>query len=286
MILVTGATGHLGTAVIENLLKKTLAKKIAALVRDENKASDLWEKGVKICIGNYDDLASLDAAMSGIEKVLLIAGTDEDNRLRQHQNVVNAAKNAGVKFIAYTSRNLKDRKTLVNKLMEGHFQTEDYIMRSGLNYAVFRNVLYMDTIPQFVSGEKVFETGINLPGGEGKVGYALRSEMGEAIANALLADEGNKIYKFTGNEQYSFGDVATALTELSGKEVKYNSIEKSAFETQMKERSTPEAVIQKVVGFITDIKNGQEDEVTSDLENLLGRKPATLKKGLKILFKL
>ena len=137
MILVTGATGHLGTAVIENLLKKTSANNIAALVRNESKAVDLREKGVTICIGNYDDVVSLDKALKGIEKVLLIAGTDEQNRLRQHENVVNAAKKASVKFIGYTSRNLKDRKTLVNKLMEGHFQTEDYIIESGLNYAHF-----------------------------------------------------------------------------------------------------------------------------------------------------
>ena len=144
----------------------------------------------------------------------------------------------------------------------------------------------MDTIPQFVGGEKVFETGINLPAGEGKVAYALRSEMGEAMANVLLANDSNKIYKFTGNKQYSFNDVATALTELSGKEVKYNPAERSVFEAQMKERGTPENVVQKVVGFITDIKNGQEEEVTSELENLLERKPVTLKEGLKTLFKL
>lgn len=286
MILVTGATGHLGTTVIQQLLKKTSANQIAAFVRDENKAADLKEKGADIRVGSYDDVPSLDKAMQGIEKVLLIAGTDEENRLRQHGNVVDAAKKAGVQCIAYTSRNLKDRNTLVNKLMEGHFQTEDYIKESGLSYAIFRNVLYMDTVLQFV-GEKVFETGINLPAGEGRVAYALRSEMGEAIANVLLEDGcGNKIYKFTGSEQYTFGDVAAALTDLSGKEVKYTPAEKSTFEAQMKERGVPEPVVQKVVGFITDIKNGQEEEVSSDLENLLGRKPASLKEGLKALFKL
>lgn len=175
MILVTGATGHLGTAVIRRLLKKTSANQIAALVRDESRAADLKEKGVNICVGNYDDTASLDKAMQGIEKVLLIAGTDEENRIRQHQNVVNSAKKLGVKFIGYTSRNLKDRNTLVNKLMGGHFQTEDYIIENGLNYAIFRNVLYLDTIPQFVGGEKVFETGIKLPG------YAAYAAMKGAI---------------------------------------------------------------------------------------------------------
>lgn len=286
MILVTGATGHLGTAVIQTLLEKTSANQIAALVRDESKASTLKAKGVDIRVGNYDDTASLDKAMQGIKTVLLIAGTDEENRLRQHQNVVDAAKKAGVQCVAYTSRSLKDRNTLANKLMEGHFQTEDYIKASGLNYAIFRNVLYMDTLPQFVGGEKVFETGIHLPTGHGRVPFALRSEMGEAIANALLENDcSNRIYKLTGRESYSFDDVAATLSE-SGKEVDYTPAEKSAFEGQMKERGVPEMMIGRVTGFLTDIKNGQEEEVSLDLENLLGRKPASLREGLKALFKL
>ena len=287
MILVTGATGQLGTAVIKSLLEKTSANKIAALVRDESKASVLRSKGVNIQVGNYDDPATIGKAMQGIETVLLIAGTDEDNRLQQHQNVVDAAKKAGVQCIAYTSRALKDRKTLTNQLMVGHFQTEDYIKASGLNYAIFRNVLYMDTLPQFVGGEKVFETGIHLPTGHGRVPFALRSEMGEAIAHALLGgDRSNRIYNLTGSESYSFDDVAATLSDLSGKKVVYTPAEKSAFETQMKERGTPETVVQKIVGFLTDIKNGQEDEVSPDLENLLGRKPASLQEGLKVVFNL
>jgi NAD(P)H dehydrogenase (quinone) len=286
MILVTGATGQLGTAVVENLLEKTSANQIAAFVRDESKASALKEKGVDIRVGNYDDTASLDKAMYGIEKVLLIAGTDEENGLGQHQNVVDAAKKAGVQCIAYTSRTLKDRNTIANQLMVRHFQTEDYIKASGLNYVLFRNVLYMDTIGLFV-GERVFETGINLPTDRGRVPFALRSEMGEAIANALLeSDRSNRIYKLTASESYSFEDVAATLSDLSGKEVDYTPAEKSAFETQMKDRGTPETVVQKIVGFLTDIKNGQEEEVSPDMENLLGRKPASLKEGLKVLFNL
>jgi NAD(P)H dehydrogenase (quinone) len=277
----------LGTAVIQTLLEKTSANQIAALVRDESKASALKEKGVDIHVGSYDDTASLDKAMQGIETVLLIAGTDEDNRLRQHQNVVDAAKKAGIQCIAYTSRTLKDRRTLANKLMEGHFQTEDYIKASGLNYAIFRNVLYMDTLPQFVGGERVFDTGINLPTGDGRVPFALRSEMGEAIANALLESRcGNLIYKLTGSQSYSFDDVAATLSDLSDREVDYTPAEKSAFEAQMKERGVPETMVQRIVGFMTDIKNGQEEEASPDLENLLGRKPASLEEGLKVLFNL
>ncbi len=286
MILVTGATGHLGTAVIRQLLTKIPAHKIAAFARDANKAAGLKEKGVDVRIGSYDDTDSLDKAMRGVEKVLLIASNDEQNRLSQHRNVVDAAKNAGVNCVAYTSRNLKDRSTMVNRLMDEHFQTEDFVRESGLNYVLFRNALYLDVMPQF-AGEKVFETGINLPAGEGRVAYALRSELGEAIANALAKDDcDNRIYQLTGSEAHTFGDVATALSELSGEKVTYTPVEKSAFETQMKERGVPESVIEKVAGFIADIENGQEQEISFELENLLERQPASLRDGLKTIFKL
>ena len=286
MILITGATGHLGSATINFLLKKLPASEIVAFVRDERKAADLAEKGVTIQVGTYDDTASLDAAMPGIDTVLLIAGTDEEKRLTQHQNVVDAARKAGVQRIAYTSRALKDRSTLVNKLMEGHFQTEDYIKASGLTHTLFQNILYMDVIPQFV-GPGVFEQGIYLPAGDGTVAFALRNDMAEAMANVLAAGEsGNKLYELTGSESYSFADVAAALTDLSGRPVRYTAAEKPAFEAGMRERGLPDGMIQRITDFITDIKNGQEAEVSCDLEILLGRKPTPLKAGLKELYKL
>ena len=286
MILVTGATGHLGSAIIDFLLQQLPASQIAGLVRDEQKAAGLKEKGVVLRLGSYDDVASLDKAMQGIKKVLLIAGTDEEHRVQQHQNVVDAAKKAGVQWLGYTSRTLKDRATMANKLMEGHFQTEDAIKASGLAYSLFRNVLYMDALPQFV-GEQVFETGIYLPAGQGKVPFALRREMGEAIANVVAADGPAKaVYQLTGSASYSFADVAAALAELSGKAVRYTPAEIPAFEQGLKGRGLPDVVVGRIIGFMTDIKNGQEDEISPDLEQLLGRRPATLREGLKGLYKL
>ena len=284
MILITGATGQLGSAVIQHLLTNIPASQIAAFVRDAGKAAGLQEKGVSIRVGTYDDTVALDSAMQGIEKVLLISGGDADNALQQHQNVVDAAKKAGVRCLAYTGRSLKDPGTLVNKLMNRHFQTEDYIKESGLNYALFRNILYMDVLPLFV-GKQVFDTGIHLPAGDGKVSFALRSEMGEAIAKVLLdSDCDNQTYNFTGSETYSFEDVANALSELSGKEVKYSAVTPAEFEAQMKGRGIPDFMVPRMIGFITDIKNGQETTLSPDLENKLGRKPVSLKEGLKTLF--
>jgi NAD(P)H dehydrogenase (quinone) len=284
-ILVTGATGHLGSSVIETLLKKISSNQISIITRNEEKRTEFQAKGFNAFSGNYDDLVSLENAMAGVDTVLFISGGDQGDMMQEHKNIVDAAKNKGVKNIAYTSRCLRDRATLVNQLMVRHFDTEDYIIASGLKYTFFRNILYMDAIPQFIGGNNAIERGIFLPAGDGKVSYALRNEMGEAMANVLLNEEcSNNIYNFTGDTTYTFYDIAKALTELSGKEVKYTNVETVAFEGMMKQRNLPEPVIQKIVDFITDIKHNQEADTYSDLEMQLGRKPSNLKDGLKILF--
>jgi NAD(P)H dehydrogenase (quinone) len=284
-ILVTGATGHLGSSVIETLLKKTSSDKISIITRKEEKRAEFQSKGFNAFLGSYDDIIALDNAMEDVDTVLLISSGDQGDRMQEHKNVIDTAKKKGVTHIAYTSRCLNDRNTLANKLMVEHFDTEDYILASGLAYTFFRNILYMDTIPQFIGGKLALEKGIFLPAGEGKVSFALRSEMGEAMANVLLeAKTKNKVYNFTGNKTYSFYDIANALSQLSGNEVKYSNVETTVFEGMMKQRNLPEPVIQKIVDFITDIKYNQEANIYNDLEIELGRKPTNLKDGLQLLF--
>jgi NAD(P)H dehydrogenase (quinone) len=286
-ILITGANGILGSSIIKQLLTQIPANQIFALVRKPESQTKLESLGVKAFLGDYGDVLSLEKAMEGVDTVLLISSGDQGDRMQEHKNVVDTTKKMGVKSIAYTSRSLRDRSTLANKLMVEHFDTEDYIKASGLKYTIFRNILYMDVIPQFIGGKAALEAGIFLPAGDGKVAYALRSEMGEAIANVLLNEESeNKTYNFTGDKLYSFDDIATALTELSGKVVNYNNVEVEVFAAMMKQRNLPEPAIKKIVDFITDIKNNQETEISSDLELKLGRKPTELKEGLKELFEL
>lgn len=286
-ILVTGATGHLGSAVIKKLLTKISASQISIITRNEEKKSKFQSDGFNAFIGNYDDINSLENAMNEVDTVLLISSGDQGDRMQEHKNVIDTAKKNGVKHIAYTSRSLRDRSTLANKLMVEHFETEDYIIASGLQFSFFRNILYMDAIPQFIGGAVALERGIFQPAGDGKVAFALREEMGEAIANALLKNETeNKVYNFTGDKAYSFYDIATALSELSGKNVKYTDIDAETFSVMMKQRNLPEFLIQKILDFVTDIKNNQEADISKELEIYLGRKPTGLKDGLKILFDL
>lgn len=284
-LLITGATGHLGRSVVEHLLQSTTPANIAVFARDDKKADYFKSKGIDIRIGDYDDVHSIEKAFEGIGKVLLISGTDPFTRFQQHLNVVNAAQASGVKHIVYTGVSIADLDTSANKfLMQSHFQTEDYIIRSELGYTFLRNNLYADIIPMF-SGDKVFDTGITLPTENGKVAFALRREIGEAAANVLLQDgHENKIYEITGSAAHSFSDVALELTSLSGREISYNPVNSAAYSKHLQQFGVPDNFIQVLSAFSEDIKNNLHARTTGDLETLLGRKPASLSDALKELY--
>ena len=169
--LITGSTGHLGSATIEYLLNKVSANEIAALARNEEKAKTLKEKGIDVRIGNYDDYDSLVKAFQGIDKLLLISASEIGNRAAQHINAINAAKEAGVKHIVYTSfiRQKDDPNSALWFIAKDHVETEEHLVNSGIPYTLFKNGFYMDMITDFI-GENVLETQtVFLPAKEGKV---------------------------------------------------------------------------------------------------------------------
>lgn len=285
MILITGATGHLGGHVLENLLKKTDASNIAVLVRDENKAADLKAKGVEIRVGNFNDATSLVNAFNGIDKMLLISSSDLEDRLGQHKNVIDAAKNAGVKHIVYTGVSMVDiNNSALKDFMIDHYQTQDYIKASGMKYTFLQHNLYADVLPMFI-GEHVLETGIFFPAGTGKVPFALRSEMGEAAANVLTTDgHEDKTYRISSGQTYSFNDVAEGISKASGKEITYTDADPAQFTEVLKGAGVPEGMIHFSLGFAAAMKNNDFNIVTNDLETLLGRKPADLDQFLNSVY--
>ena len=178
-ILITGATGNYGYTVIEELLKNGVDKKsIYAMARDEVKAKLLTPFGVNIVFGNYNDYNSMINAFAGIDKLLFVSSGELGNRSEQHRQVVKAAKNAKVKHILYTSQIHKtdNPSSPMKFVMKSHLATEIAIMKSGMNYTILRNGLYLDMLPLFL-GDKVIENGIFLPAGNGGIAFTLRSEM-------------------------------------------------------------------------------------------------------------
>ena len=190
MILVTGATGQLGGAVIDFLLKKVQPGEIAALARNPEKAKPIADQGVDVRVGNYDDPASLERAFAGIHRLLFISSSEIGIRDTQHANVVTAARKTGVGHILYTSftRTTDEESSPLHMLAATHILTEKLIKESGLTYTFLRNSLYSDALPLFL-GDKVVETGtVYFPGGEGKSPFASRMDMAEATANVLTSD--------------------------------------------------------------------------------------------------
>ena len=156
---------------------------------------------------------------------------------------------------------------------------------AGLPHLLFRNALYLDTVPLYVGGAQVFESGIRLPAGDGRVAYALRREMGEALANAMTDHVGTeRTYVVAAYRAYTFHDVADALTEVSGKPVDYTQISDEEYVAGVVQAGVSEHLARRFLGFCFDIRSDQLDETSSDLTTLLGRAPATLEVGLREVF--
>jgi len=284
MILITGATGNLGSSVVNSLRNLVSSNEFAVLARSIEKAKSLIQNNIEVRHGNFNDINSLKDAFLDVDKLVLIS-TMEMNRLDQHKTVVDAAKKAGVKHIIYTGLAIHDIETsAVKELMKSHFETEDYIKNSGLAYTFLRNTMYAEAIPQII-GEHAVNTGIQLAGGAGKVPYALRAEMGEAIANLVVqSGHENKIYNITGSEFYSYQDIAQLLSEITGKKVNYQALENDEYLKLLGSFGLPDFLIYLTSGTVLDIKNHQYEIESSDLEKLLGRKPASLKNYLTQIY--
>ena len=283
MILITGATGNLGKATIDFLLRKGVsANNIVALVRDVAKVEELKAKGINIKIGDYDDYTSLTKAFVGVEKLLLVSGSDLEKRGKQQENVVKAAKESGVKHIYYTSfeRKNETKTSPIHLVAAAHTNTENLIKTSGMDYTIFRNNLYLDILPMFF-GENVLTTGVFLPAGDTKAAFALRMDMAEAIANVLTSEgHENKDYAFSNTENISVPEMAKILSEVVGKEINYVSPPVDVFVDALSDVGVPIEYVKMTADFSEAIRQGEFETFKTDLEKLLGRKPTTVKEFL------
>lgn len=237
MIAITGATGQLGQHVIANLLNTTAANQLVAVVRNPAKAEALSQKGVVVRQADYGDEAALTKALQGVDKLLIISSSEVGQRAPQHRNIINAAKAAGVKFIAYTSLLHADKSPL--GLHVEHVETEKMLADSGIPYALLRNGWYTENY--LASVPPALEHGVFIgAAGEGKIASATRADYAAAAAR-VIAEEGHagKVYELAGDHGWTLGELAAELAKQSGKKVVYQNLSQADFAAALKSVGLP-----------------------------------------------
>jgi NAD(P)H dehydrogenase (quinone) len=277
-ILVTGATGKLGSKVVETLLKSIPARELAVSVRNPEKAEGLRSRGVEVRHGDFDHPETLENAFKGIDRLLIIsADGDNETRIRQHTNAVQAADHAGVKFIAYTS--LANATESKNIMAPPHVATEAAIIKTGIPYSFLRNNWYLENEIGSIQGAMAGAPWVT-SAGEGKVGWALQQDYADAAA-AVLVGSGheNTVYELSG-PLLSQEELASALGNVLGKEVPVQQVSDEKYAEIMKGLGLPDFVIPIVVGIQESIRNGSLEVESNDFEKVLGRPVAPINESL------
>lgn len=271
-IHVTGATGELGGLVIQNLLKKVPANQIVAVVRNVDKASALSDLGVEVRQGDYLNPESLQQAFAGAEKLLFISSPDSDDTLRivQHANVVKAARDAGVRHIAYTGFAFAEESNI--PLAQVHLATEHAIRTTQIPYTFLRNSLYTDVFVNPGLGASLEHGAIVTNTGEGKLNTATRSDLALAAA-AVLTGEGheNKVYNLVSNQTWTYDELAQIVSEVSGKNIVHKAVSFEEEKNILLGAGFPEPVAVLFAGIYQAVAEGETSGTSDDLVNLIGQ---------------
>lgn len=269
MIALTGATGQLGQFVVEALLKSVPAKEIVAIVRNPVKAEALSKQGLIVRQGDYNDQAALTQALAGVEKLLLISSSEVGQRAAQHRNVINAAKAAGVKFIAYTSLLHADTSPL--GLHVEHVETEKLLAESGIPFALLRNGWYSENY--LASAPAALAHGVFIgAAGEGKIASATRADYAAAAAR-VISEEGHagKVYELAGDKAWTLSDLAALLSEASGKKVVYQNLSEADFAAALKGAGLPDGLAEMLADSDIGASKGGLFDDSQTLSKLIGR---------------
>jgi len=261
---ITAVTGHFGQNAIKELAKLVAPTDIIALARNTKKAEAIVPEGVEVRPGDYTDEKQLEASLKGVDRLLLISSQPGGPvaRLTQHENAITAAKNAGVKYIAYTSFPHADETTV--PLAADHIASEKLIKESGMDYSFLRNNWYLENdgagLKAAANGQPlVYSTG------DSKVGWALESEYSEAAAKVLATADPKKVYEFAGKSR-TYADLAQAIGD-----VKTVSITDDEYKEQLKAAGMDDMTIGIIISIQDLISEGALQEETTDLPDVLGR---------------
>jgi len=278
MFAVTGASGQLGRLVLEVLIEKVDAKRIVALARDPAKLANLTDAGVIVRRFDYNDSASLAPALEGVDRLLLVSGNELGRREAQHRSVIDAAKTAGVGFVAYTSILHADTSPL--ELAEEHRATEALIKASGLRYAFLRNGWYNENytagaIPAVEHGAVLGSSG------QGRISAAARADYAAAAAAILTGgDEAHGVFELAGDEAFTLSEYASLLADTSGKRVEYRDMPESGYRAALEGIGLPPPLAAMLADSSAQASTDALFDDSRSLSRLIGRQTVSMRESV------
>lgn len=279
-IAVTGATGQLGSLVVEQLKKRVANENLVALVRSPEKASKL---GIEARAFDYNQPEGLSDALNGIDRLVLISGSEIGQRARQHANVIEAAKKAGVQWIVYTSLLHADISSL--NLAGEHIATEKALKESGIAHTVLRNGWYTENYTASIEGALGAGAFVG-SAGDGKISSATRADYAEAAAVAVT-DESHKgkVYELAGDKAYTLTDLAAEISKQSGKDLPYNNLPEAEYASILKNVGLPDMFAGAIASWDTGASKGDLFDDSRQLSQLIGRPTTPLADAVKAALK-
>jgi NAD(P)H dehydrogenase (quinone) len=281
IIGVTGATGQLGRLVIDHLVKKEVAaSSIVAIVRNPSKAADLATRGVAVRQADYTDLAALEKALAGVEKLLLVSSSEVGQRAAQHRNVITAAKRAGVKFLVYTSLLGADTSSL--DLAPEHVETESMIKASGLPYVILRNGWYTENYTVSAPGA-VAQGALLGSAGNGRIASAARNDYAEAAAAVLTNPTGSgQVIELAGDEAYTLADLAAEISRQTGKTIPYRDMPPEEYRAILLKAGLTEGLASGLASWDASAAKGALFNESRQLSRLIGRPTTPLAESVRV----
>jgi NAD(P)H dehydrogenase (quinone) len=280
-LLVTGASGHLGKAVVGEL-RRLGAKKVIAATRTPGKHPELSTSGVEEREADFDRPETLQAAFRGVERLLLIS-TDSlhapDVRIKQHRTAIQAAVGAGVEHVVYTSLP-NAHPTEGPSIPDDHFWTEVALFESGLDWTILRNNLYAEVILRFA--QFALKTGrlVSATQSQGR-SYVTREDCAGTAAAALLNSTGKAIHDVTGPASVTHEQIASVLSRLSGKSIQHVNVTPEEVEKGLVAAGIPQFAARGVRGLDEEASRGYQAIVTPTVKNFTGRVPASVENVLQ-----
>lgn len=272
LIGVTGSSGHIGGAAARELAEHGIPMRLVC--RDADRAPQL--AGTEVVVAAYGHSPEAVEALRGVSTLLMVSATESATRLAEHTGFIDAAAEAGVRQVVYTSF-FRAGPDAVFTLARDHWATEEHLRASGLGHTILRDNLYLDVLRYYV-----VDGVMRGPAGDGRVSGVARADVARVAAVVLRDPQAHTgaSYDLTGPEALTLAEAAATIAEVTGRPARFeNETVEEAYLSRA--RWDPEPWQANAwVSTYTSIASGELAEVTGDVERLTGRAPLSLRQVL------